>query len=429
MADSYPPGTIYDLKKFADKILNSDLWIHLRVTLDRGTPFTYFVATGAEERDILSAVPAPLPAGQSATTTANLRARDLPKLTGSIILKVLDKGQQVILGDSAPVPEAASGITWRFIIWPLRAWVSQEYLAFAVVQPPPIPTLTGRMGLCVVSSGDGNDQRQLEAVVTGLRNQGKTLASAVVVQDANIANWGIGNSPETAWCFRHIPMISDINGTHEITPGELNYDARAMWDRCWPELSKVPHARWYQVDNESAPGDIVSFRKWCLYQSTLIDIAEAHPAKPKLALFNFGTGQPPYENPEFKAALDPVLRKAALAGMVGDVHCYSPTERDDPSGLTDIEASWEWFAGRIFRIMDAVPELPWICNEWGLAWGKYPGRELYQGNVGKFLRRIQAYPRFLCFNSWMIPERPGDGVVWKWQGHGVPVADFIEIAQ
>ena len=431
MADSYPPGTSYDLVKFAEagKINARDRWLHIQVPEDLALPFTWFALTADEEKSAAAALPKPAPVGNSATTTARLNARDLPRLIDSVILRELPQGQQIVLGDSAPVHEAVSDITWRFITWPLRAWVSEKYLAFAVVQPPPPPVLTGDMGVCIVASGDGSDARQLTEIVTGLRNKGKVLASACVVQNAGLANALLGMSPQTFLAYRYIPMAGIPGGVEEIGPGHpsINYDARKMWDLCWPELAKVPNAARYQMDNESDPEDIEGFRKWCKYVSDLIDIADAHPAKPRLTLFNFGVGHPKYEQPEFKAALDPVMRKAAKRHFI-DVHCYSPTLDKDPAGPTDIEASAEWFAFRIERLMDAVPDALFVADEYGLANGRYPGREVYQANVGKFRARMQKRKRFLCFNSWMIPERPNEPGVWQWEGHGVPPQDFIEIA-
>ncbi len=431
MANLYPPGTAYDLVKFAQagKINARDRWLHIQVPEDLALPFTWFALTADEEKTAAAALPKPVPAGNSATVNAPLlNAREIPSLSG-LILTQLAQGQQVILGDSAPV--TAGGVVWRFITWPLHAWVSEKYLAFSVVQPPPPPVLTGDMGVCVVASGDGSDERQLGALVAGLRDKGKVLASACVVQNAGLANALKGMSPQTFLIYRYIHMIRNIDGqVEEVNPGHplINYNAQKMWDLCWPEAAKVPNADCYQIgDNESDPENIEDFRKWCGYVSGMIDIADAHPAKPRLALFNCGVGHPKYEVPEFKAALDPVLRKAAKRHFI-NVHIYSPTADKNPAGPVDIEASWEWFAGRVERLMDAVPDGLFIATEYGLADGRYPGREIFQANVGKFRGRMQARRRFLCFNVWMLPERPGEPGVWPWQGHGVPVADFIEIA-
>ncbi len=432
MADLYPPGTAYDLVRLLEtgKIESSDKWIHMRIPMDRSVPLCWVILTGDEQKTVAAALPKPVPSGNSATVnTARLNARATPGTSG-VILTELSLGQQVVLGDSAPV--IVNGLEWLFIIWPVRAWCAGKYLTRAIVQPPPPPVLTGDMGVCVVASGDGSDERQLGALVAGLREKGKVLASACVVQNAGLANALKGMSPQTFLIYRYIHMIRNFDGQiEEVNPGHplINYNAQKMWDLGWPEAAKVPNADCYQIgDNESDPENIEDFRKWCTYVSDMIDIADAHPAKPRLALFNFGVGHPKYEVPEFKAALDPVLRKAAKRHFI-NVHIYSPTVDKNPSGPVDIEASWEWFAGRIERLMDAVPDGLFIATEYGLADGRYPGREIYQANVGKFRGRMQARRRFVCFNVWMIPEKPNDpDGVWKWQGHGVPVADFIEIA-
>lgn len=373
-----------------------------------------------------------------ATTTNRLRLHDSPALAANV-LETIEVGGLVAVLDTPLV--AADGLTWANIRAPgnQTGWCAAQYLTPILVtgpaplppppQPPAAPseTLTGSttmsgpmptqpivqpvvpiarrlVGLHILQDGAS----KALALAQQLAGAGKPLASATVINDANLATQ-LAAGRVGYVIYRYLTGSGDdptipTDSAAALAYGQLFTNQRLALPGGWNNLrgSNV----YVQIANEVkwTPGHAG-------FWQGVMQALEAQGRK--AAICAYAVGQP---EPNEWQTLTSTLQYAMAHGHIVCLHAYC---RDrTPPGQLSAAGDQQYYELRFPHLYGAVPDNarpPLIISEFAgeFKTGQFQGADALLKVAAAYQNAIAPYPYVIGFNLWTV------GSLGGWQGSSI----------
>lgn len=323
------------------------------------------------------------PTGAMNTITA-LHLRAAPGLAQSILAMLPANATVQVYARTASV----DGYSWSWIQSSAGAgWVASEYLAAA----PSISPVGKKAGVHVLQDSIS----AVETLIASLRQHGKRLASATVVNDpaAAIALSGICDYV----IYRYVNSTTDsvtlpndqagaiITGINEVRARYANYAA----------LAGVPNI-YIQVVNEV--GSLASDPMQAYFWIGVMQGLEVHDMKAAIAAYSVGTPEPAQWQ-----AMSPALTWAKQHGHIAVLHAY--TEPNAAAGQLSGPNLQQYWEGRFARLYDSVSldaHPPLVLSEFGTYNAAFPGTANLLSLVNDFEALVEQYPYVAGYCIWTI---------------------------